>query len=111
MNVFHSLLNVFAVKYYGGKQPRPQRDHQNFVPENVSFLESEFWLALGKAILAVGVIAFTFVTMVGGNPLHYAYGFRNWDREESVLDYFNVPSNLHLNLKPPRYLGLHLPNT
>ena len=53
----------------------------------MSLLESEFWLALGKAILAVGVIAFTFVTMVGGNPLHYAYGFRNWDREEFSLVY------------------------
>jgi amino acid permease len=63
----------------------------------VSLLESEFWLALGKVILAVGVIAFTFVTMVGGNPLHYVYGFRNWDREESFLVYFNIPSNLHLN--------------
>ncbi|KAF8197563.1 general amino acid permease AGP2 [Pholiota molesta] len=39
-------LNLFAVKYYG---------------------ESEFWLALGKALLATGVIVFTFVTMVGGN--------------------------------------------
>uniref|UniRef100_A0A8H8CND0 Amino acid permease/ SLC12A domain-containing protein n=1 Tax=Psilocybe cubensis TaxID=181762 RepID=A0A8H8CND0_PSICU len=53
-----ALLNVFAVRFYG---------------------ESEFWLALGKAILAVGVIIFTFVTMVGGNPLHDAYGFRYWN--------------------------------
>jgi len=53
----------------------------------LSLLESEFWLALGKATLAVGVIAFTFVTMVGGNPLHYTYGFRNWDREEIFLVY------------------------
>ncbi|KAF4615234.1 hypothetical protein D9613_002639 [Agrocybe pediades] len=56
--VSYCLLNFFAVKYYG---------------------ESEFWLALGKAVLAVGVIAFTFVTMVGGNPLHDVYGFRNWN--------------------------------
>ena len=63
----------------------------------MSLLESEFWLALGKAILAVGVIAFTFVTMVGGNPLRYAYGFRNWDREKSFGVYFNIPSNLHIN--------------
>lgn len=59
-----SLLNVFAVKYYG---------------------ESEFWLALGKLILAVGLLAFTFVTMVGGNPLHDAYGFRFWNRESSGI--------------------------
>ncbi|KDR73612.1 hypothetical protein GALMADRAFT_622147 [Galerina marginata CBS 339.88] len=56
--VCYCFLNFFAVRYYG---------------------ESEFWLALGKAILAVGVIAFTFVTMVGGNPLHEVYGFRNWN--------------------------------
>ncbi|KAJ7582940.1 general amino acid permease AGP2 [Mycena floridula] len=54
----YGLLNVFAVKWYG---------------------ESEFWLALGKVLLAVGLIAFTFITMVGGNPLHDAYGFRSWD--------------------------------
>lgn len=45
------------------------------------FAESEFWLALGKVILAIGLIAFTFITMVGGNPLHDVYGFRNWNRE------------------------------
>lgn len=43
-------------------------------------IESEFWLASGKVILAIGLLAFTFVTMVGGNPLHDVYGFRNWDR-------------------------------
>ncbi|KZT43077.1 general amino acid permease AGP2 [Sistotremastrum suecicum HHB10207 ss-3] len=52
------IINVFAVSSYG---------------------ETEYWLALGKAILAVGLIAFTFVTMLGGNPKHDRYGFRNWD--------------------------------
>ncbi|KAF9014084.1 general amino acid permease AGP2 [Cyathus striatus] len=56
--VTYALLNIFAVRYYG---------------------ESEFWLAIGKVILAVGLIAFTFITMVGGNPKRYVYGFRNWD--------------------------------
>ncbi|KAH3661747.1 hypothetical protein OGAPHI_005925 [Ogataea philodendri] len=51
------LINVSAVKYYG---------------------EAEFWLSLGKVILAVGLMVFTFITMVGGNPLHDVYGFRNW---------------------------------
>jgi len=41
--------------------------------------ESEFWLAFGKVVLAVGLMVFTFITMVGGNPLHDTYGFRNWD--------------------------------
>ena len=36
------LINVFAVKWYG---------------------ESEFWLALGKVILIVGLIFYTFVTI------------------------------------------------
>lgn len=26
------------------------------------------WLALGKVLLAAGLIAFTFVAMLGGNP-------------------------------------------
>ncbi|KAJ3510870.1 hypothetical protein NLJ89_g4431 [Agrocybe chaxingu] len=56
--VSYSLLNIFAVRYYG---------------------ESEFWLAAGKVLLAVGLIIFTFVTMVGGNPLRDVYGFRNFD--------------------------------
>ncbi|KAF5331175.1 hypothetical protein D9619_005352 [Psilocybe cf. subviscida] len=57
----YCVLNMFTSKYYG---------------------EAEFWLCLGKVILAVGVIAFTFVTMVGGNPLHDAYGFRYWNPNE-----------------------------
>lgn len=56
--VSYALLNMFAVRWYG---------------------ESEFWLSTGKVTLAVGVTVFTFVTMVGGNPLHDKYGFRNWD--------------------------------
>jgi len=53
----YRLINVFAVKWYG---------------------ESEFWLALGKVILIVGLIFYTFVTMLGGNPLHDRFGFRYW---------------------------------
>lgn len=55
--VLYSVLNVFAVKYYG---------------------EAEFWLSTGKLFLIFLVFAFTFVTMVGGNPQHDAYGFRYW---------------------------------
>lgn len=40
--------------------------------------ETEFWLAIGKIILAVGLMFFTFITMVGGNPKHDAFGFRHW---------------------------------
>jgi len=52
-----SILNVLAVKIYG---------------------EAEFWLSGGKVILIFIVFSFTFITMVGGNPQHDAYGFRYW---------------------------------
>ncbi|KAF9265592.1 general amino acid permease AGP2 [Marasmius fiardii PR-910] len=58
MLVSYSVLSFIDVRYYG---------------------ETEFWLSLGKVILATGLIVFTFVTMVGGNPLHDVYGFRYWD--------------------------------
>ncbi|KAL3466699.1 amino acid permease/ SLC12A domain-containing protein [Aspergillus heterothallicus] len=47
------------------------------------FGEAEFWLALGKVLLATGLIIFTFVAMLGGNPLHDRFGFRYW-REPGV---------------------------
>ncbi|KAJ7626942.1 general amino acid permease AGP2 [Roridomyces roridus] len=56
--VLYAVLNLFAVRFYG---------------------ESEFWLSIGKVILIVGLLIFTFVVMVGGNPQHDAFGFRNWD--------------------------------
>ncbi|KAG9240818.1 amino acid transporter-like protein [Calycina marina] len=56
--VLYAIINLFAVKWYG---------------------ESEFWLALGKVVLIVGLIIFTFITMLGGNPLHDRFGFRYWE--------------------------------
>ncbi|SJL18048.1 uncharacterized protein ARMOST_21619 [Armillaria ostoyae] len=47
-------LNVFAVRFYG---------------------KSEFWLAIGKIILALRLLLFTFITMLGGNLLHDRFGF------------------------------------
>lgn len=55
--VLYALINVMAVKYYG---------------------ETEFWAALGKVILAVALIIFTFVVMLGGNPQGDRFGFRYW---------------------------------
>lgn len=52
-----SALNILAVRGYG---------------------EAEFWLSGGKVILLFILFAFTFITMVGGNPQHHAYGFTNW---------------------------------
>lgn len=42
------------------------------------FGEAEFWLSGGKVILIFLLFAFTFVTMVGGNPDHDVYGFRHF---------------------------------
>lgn len=53
----YTLLNLFAVKWFG---------------------ESEFYLTIGKLLLAIGLIFFTFIAMVGGNPQHDAFGFRYW---------------------------------
>lgn len=50
-------INIMPVKYFG---------------------ETEFWLSGGKVILMGIVFSFTFVSMVGGNPKHDAYGFRYW---------------------------------
>lgn len=55
--LLYFLINVLAVKWYG---------------------ETEFWAALGKVLLIVGLIVFTFIVMVGGNPKHDAFGFRYW---------------------------------
>ena len=58
-----SIINLFAVKWYG---------------------ESEFWLSSGKLLLIIMLFCFTFITMVGGNPHHDAYGFRYWREPVSI---------------------------
>ncbi|KAF2704878.1 general amino acid permease [Pleomassaria siparia CBS 279.74] len=57
MMVLYSILNIITVRYFG---------------------VSEFYLSIGKVVLMLGLFCFTFVTMVGGNPEHDAYGFRYW---------------------------------
>ncbi|KAH0596041.1 hypothetical protein MHUMG1_05900 [Metarhizium humberi] len=56
--VLYALINLLAVKWYG---------------------ESEFWAAIGKVVLIVGLIIFTFIVMVGGNPQGDRFGFRFWN--------------------------------
>ena len=63
----NSLINVFAVKWYG---------------------ESEFWLALGKMLLIIGLIIYTFITMLGGNPLGDRFGFRYWQDPGSFAELY-----------------------
>lgn len=61
-----SAINVLAVRAYG---------------------EAEFWLSGGKVILIFMLFAFTFITMVGGNPKHDAYGFRYWKKPGPFAEY------------------------
>lgn len=49
------------------------------------FGEAEFWLSGGKVILMFIFFAFTFITMVGGNPQGDAYGFRHWNEPSPFL--------------------------
>lgn len=56
--VLYTLINCLVVNAYG---------------------EAEFWLSGGKVILVLALFVFTFITMVGGNPKHDAYGFRYWN--------------------------------
>lgn len=64
--VCYALLNVLAVKAYG---------------------EAEFYLSGGKVILIFILFSFTFVTMVGGNPNHDAFGFRCWNNPGAFAEY------------------------
>ncbi|KLJ13587.1 hypothetical protein EMPG_11480 [Blastomyces silverae] len=67
--VAYGVINFFAVQWYG---------------------ESEFWLALGKALLIIGLIIFTFVTMLGANPLGDRYGFRYWREPGSFAELYKT---------------------
>lgn len=52
------ILNALTVRYFG---------------------ISEFYLSIFKILLISGLIMYTFITMVGGNPRHDVYGFRYWN--------------------------------
>lgn len=82
--VLYAVINVMAVKWYG---------------------ETEFWAALGKILLIIGLILYTFVTMlgeqrrcchswidthplIGGNPLGDRYGFRYWQDPGSFAELY-----------------------
>lgn len=65
--VCYALVNLFAVQWYG---------------------ETEFWLALGKVLLIVGLIIYTFIVMLGGNPLHDRFGFRYWKDPGSFTELY-----------------------
>ncbi|KAB8214856.1 amino acid permease-domain-containing protein [Aspergillus novoparasiticus] len=52
------ILNVLTVRYFG---------------------VAEFYLSFFKVFLMLGLILYTFITMVGGNPHRDAIGFRYWN--------------------------------
>ncbi len=51
------FMNFLAVRFYG---------------------ETEFCSSMLKVFLIVGLMIFAFISMLGGNPNHDRYGFRNW---------------------------------
>lgn len=69
--VIHSAINILAVGAFG---------------------EAEFWLSGGKVILIFSLFFFTFITMVGGNPAHDVYGFRNWTNGGAFREYITSGS-------------------
>lgn len=57
ITVIYALLHLINVRYYG---------------------ITEMYMATFKMALMCGLILFTFITMLGGNPLHDRFGFRYW---------------------------------
>ncbi|KAG6058749.1 hypothetical protein E4U17_007554 [Claviceps sp. LM77 group G4] len=55
--ILYAGINLLAVQWYG---------------------ETEFWAAIGKVLLIIGLVIFTFVVMLGGNPQGDRFGFRFW---------------------------------
>ncbi|RDA91468.1 hypothetical protein CP533_3749 [Ophiocordyceps camponoti-saundersi (nom. inval.)] len=63
----YALLNVLTVSWFG---------------------ESEFWAAVGKVVLAVGLIVFTVIVMLGGNPRGDRFGFTFWKRPGAFAELY-----------------------
>ncbi|KDN62110.1 putative amino acid permease [Colletotrichum sublineola] len=78
MIALYAFLNIITVRYFG---------------------ISEFYLSIFKVLLMIGLFFFTFVTMVGGNPLHDAYGFRFWQNPGAFVEH-NASGNTG------RFLGI-----
>ncbi|WQF84159.1 Putative amino acid permease/ SLC12A domain-containing protein [Colletotrichum destructivum] len=78
MIALYAFLNIITVRYFG---------------------ISEFYLSIFKVLLMIGLFFFTFVTMVGGNPLHEAYGFTYWQSPGAFVEH-NASGNTG------RFLGI-----
>ncbi|KAJ4345390.1 uncharacterized protein N0V89_011520 [Didymosphaeria variabile] len=79
------------------------------------FGEVEFWLALGKILLATGLILFTFIAMLGGNPLHDRFGFRTWrdpgvwagdDSSRRLMSFLNAVNVAGFCMGGPEYISM-----
>ncbi|KAF4962611.1 hypothetical protein FSARC_9389 [Fusarium sarcochroum] len=79
------------------------------------FGEIEFWLALGKVFLALGLIMFTFVVMLGGNPLNDRFGFRYWkdpgpwagdDASGRLISFVNAVNVAGFCMAGPEYISM-----
>ncbi|KAK8017419.1 hypothetical protein PG993_013745 [Apiospora rasikravindrae] len=68
MIVLYAVLNIISVRYFG---------------------VSEFYLSIFKVFLMLGLFAFTFVTMLGGNPRHDRYGFRYWQEPGAFVEHLS----------------------
>jgi amino acid permease len=71
MIVLYALLNTITVRYFG---------------------ISEFYMSIFKVLLMVGLFFFTFITMVGGNPIHDDYGFRYWNNPGAFVQHLRPGS-------------------
>ncbi|KAJ5983045.1 general amino acid permease (agp2) [Penicillium waksmanii] len=69
--VIYAVLNGLAVRYFG---------------------ITEFYLSIFKVFLMFGLMMYTFITMVGGNPHHDSYGFRYWKNPGSFVKHL-APGN------------------
>ncbi|USP74274.1 amino-acid permease inda1 [Curvularia clavata] len=65
--VLYAVINMMAVKWYG---------------------ETEFYAAIGKVLLIIGLLLFTFISMLGGNPEKDRYGFRYWKNPGSFTELY-----------------------
>jgi len=43
---------------------------------------------MGKVLLIIGLIIFTLITMLGGNPLHDRFGFRYWSDPGAFAEFY-----------------------
>lgn len=64
------------------------RDPTEWTTDVVRYGEVEFWAALGKMLLIVGLVVFTFITMLGGNPLGDRFGFRYWQNPGAFAELY-----------------------